>query len=82
MTNTNTASISYLSKKNFKIETNMASCDIMSKNIELYMNILFPPRIYEEPASSSKLIKALNIQVKDTKCPGYPNFGEDESCNS
>jgi hypothetical protein len=60
-------------------------CDIVTENLKLYKNILFPPKIYDESFlnATDPLLTLLNITVQNTAtCPGYPDDQMDESCKS
>ena len=83
--NSSSANILYLNKRNFKIISDLSTCDIIEENIKLYTNILFPPRIYDQSKhdvinTTHQILTTLYIKIeKKAKCPAYPS-DMDESC--
>lgn len=67
-------------------------CDLVEKNAQHYLNILFPPgNLYNDSSSfthhnqqqhqSDNLVKNLQLNIiKNDECPNYPDSNIDESC--
>lgn len=71
-----------LKSSSFKITSNLASCDIISENVKLYRNILFPARMQlDNSKPGDTLATELSIEVVSQGCPKYPDESMDESCN-
>lgn len=74
----------YIKKSSFEFKTNMVvECDIIFENLKHYINILFPPKIYNEKSieETDSLLTMVNFKIAENSvCPGYPNDDMDESC--
>lgn len=70
----------FFDENNFKITANI-DCDIIEENKNIYKTILFPPMSsFKALPLNTAFLYELNINVKDTNCPGYPHLKMDESC--
>jgi len=63
----------------FKFTSRMTDCDIISNAISRYQDIIKLDKHVNMDEGLSEM-KRLQINVEDTKCPGYPQLQMKESC--
>ena len=73
----------YLHPNNLAVHSNLQTCDIISKAIERYKPIFFPPTLdmHHPPADTQNILQNLTLNiVGNGQCEKYIELNSNEAC--
>lgn len=73
----------YIRPNSLVVNSNIESCDIISKAIERYKPILFPPTLTmnSPPSNSENVLESLTLNINgNVECEKYIDLNSNEAC--
>jgi len=65
--------------KDFEMKTNLVSCDVIDRNLDLYRNLIFPDQNPPPVNTSFTLLKGIELTISSGQCEDYPKFNSNEN---